>query len=529
MSFNTEHRDNQHETLYMFVDQSQMMYKDTDLLMDRDPSEYSTIKMESYDSNLVSYDSTQRLVTTFTRQHQLQPQLHDSASIGTRTIHDGDHNLGMNMMDMISSSSSTFEPSQSSDSGMPSVPQSEDTVDKSYLNVYMPSSEPTSSSDPIQWTASNQSQNELTTDGVGSQDSEDRLKLQQRMMITTKFGSSSPLRQHGGNDCGGDDGSGNEGSPTTRFSIHQHTDTPFTNGSSPTLSVTTVTVASSSSPLSSSSPIAEIVESPEEIAFRRAEQNRAAQRAFRQRKQKYIKWLESKAEELDEVYRILALVRTENQQLCNLVMELDGKLSHRSGGGTKKDLKRLSSPAALAIGSSSSSPSADAGAADVATAVTSSLENRIDDGSDAAHGMANSTTLRGIDGWLGREISMRLMNLATFPGLGSTADQDAAMLKKLKYHPQSSNIGKTSSGSSGSGSTGRGGDGGSSNSNSRSKMNLKVGQHSKRPGAALHNAVQPSTLLRQQQLQHKEQLEYQQKKQKQHQQQQQQPMTDGSW
>ncbi|KAF9951116.1 hypothetical protein BGZ65_006169, partial [Modicella reniformis] len=65
----------------------------------------------------------------------------------------------------------------------------------------------------------------------------------------------------------------------------------------------------------------------EDPAIKRAEQNRAAQRAFRQRKQQYIKWLESKAEELDEVYRVMGLVRTENQQLRKLVMELDANLN----------------------------------------------------------------------------------------------------------------------------------------------------------------------------------------------------------
>jgi hypothetical protein len=78
-------------------------------------------------------------------------------------------------------------------------------------------------------------------------------------------------------------------------------------------------VASSFSSLSTT----EIVELLEEIAFKKAEQNREAKRA----KKTYIRWLESKAKELDEVYRILALVRAEDYQLCNLVMELDWKVS----------------------------------------------------------------------------------------------------------------------------------------------------------------------------------------------------------
>ncbi|KAF9164775.1 hypothetical protein BGX20_000831, partial [Mortierella sp. AD010] len=75
-------------------------------------------------------------------------------------------------------------------------------------------------------------------------------------------------------------------------------------------------------------------ELPKHTAFRRAEQNRVAQMAFRQRKQKYIKWSESKAEELDEVYRIMAFVRAENQQLCSLVMGLNAELSNFNRGAT---------------------------------------------------------------------------------------------------------------------------------------------------------------------------------------------------
>ncbi|KAF9429717.1 hypothetical protein BGZ76_001130, partial [Entomortierella beljakovae] len=58
-----------------------------------------------------------------------------------------------------------------------------------------------------------------------------------------------------------------------------------------------------------------VKDSIEDATTKKAEQNRAAQRAFRQRKQQYIKWLESKAEELNETCRVLALVRSENEQL----------------------------------------------------------------------------------------------------------------------------------------------------------------------------------------------------------------------
>ncbi|KAF9280498.1 hypothetical protein BGZ88_012162 [Linnemannia elongata] len=477
MSFNTEHRDNQHETLHMIVDHPQMMFKDADLLMDEHSSEYSAIKMEPYDLSHELHDSSQRLA--FTRQLQQ----HQENTTNNRVTPEGDQGFGMGMMDLVPAN-----PSQSSDSGLlPYSAQLKGPTDysKSYLSIYMTPSELKSSSDSssVPRSTSDHSQRELTAYEAGSQDSEDgsRNQQQQQQMAMTEFGTASPPREH-------EITSGaSEESPMMRPNISQHPDNNpfFANASSPTFSSTAVAFTTSSSPLSLSSPMTEVVESPEEIAFRRAEQNRAAQRAFRQRKQKYIKWLESKAEELDEVYRILALVRTENQQLCNLVMELDGKLSH-DGSGAPKDLKRLSSPAILALGPASSDRNTTTAAGTTVAFEGGATSERL----DGVQGKGR--TIRGIDGSLGREISMRLMNLATFPGLGSSADQDAAMLRKLKYHPRSSNIGKSSS-------------------SSKSKMSLKVSQNSKRPGNALHNALQPSTLLRQQQLQQQQkQLQQQQ-------------------
>lgn len=448
------------------------MFKDTDLLMDEHPSEYSAIKMEPYDASHVPYDSPQRLA--FTRQLQQ----HQDSTLNNRGDSDGDHGFGMGMMDLMPPN-----PSQSLDSELlPSFAQLKPSTEysRSYMGLYMTPSEPTSSSDSssVPRSASDQSQLESAAHEAGSQDSEDGSLHQQQQQHTTmmEFGTTSPSRQHGITS------GANEESPLTVPNISPHSDSNafFTNASSPTLSSTAVALTASSSPLSLSSPITEVIESPEEIAFRRAEQNRAAQRAFRQRKQRYIKWLESKAEELDEVYRILALVRTENQQLCNLVMELDGKLSH-SGSGAPKDLKRLSSPATLALGPASSTSDRDTATTAGATATFEG--GATSGGLDGVQG--KSRTIRGIDGSLGREISMRLMNLATFPGLGSSADQDAAMLRKLKYHPRSSNISKVLSAS-------------------KSKMSLKASQHSKRPGIALHSALQP-TLLPQQQLQQQQQ------------------------
>ncbi|KAF9345097.1 hypothetical protein BGX26_003524 [Mortierella sp. AD094] len=165
-----------------------------------------------------------------------------------------------------------------------------------------------------------------------------------------------------------------------------------------------------SSLISTDTGSADNSELPEDIAIRRAEQNRAAQRAFRQRKQKYIKWLESKAEELDEVYRIMALVRVENQQLCNLVMELNMKLSSSNRGTADSN-----------------------STSDSATAMASE-----DLGSSAG---LKSKLIQGIDESLGKEISMRLMNLA---GLGTNEDCDA--LDKNKFLPRSSSQSKWGTG-----------------------------------------------------------------------------------
>ncbi|KAG0032609.1 hypothetical protein BGZ81_010511 [Podila clonocystis] len=186
----------------------------------------------------------------------------------------------------------------------------------------------------------------------------------------------------------------------------------------------TTTMTSSSSPSST-----DVTESPEDITIRRAEQNRAAQRAFRQRKQKYIKWLESKAEELDEVYRIMALVRTENQQLCNLVIGLNARLN--SLDPTKPNM----SPTA-AIPSSGSAPSLSSSALNDTFKSISTLT--------ALKSLDRSTSdgTQQPDDSLGREISMTLMSLATFPGLEATGGREATITGKFKYQPHSIGLGK---------------------------------------------------------------------------------------
>ncbi|CAO3564537.1 unnamed protein product [Mortierella alpina] len=220
-----------------------------------------------------------------------------------------------------------------------------------------------------------------------------------------------------------------------------------------------VSSLSSSSPSSLSSTttaamtLPEAVETPEEIAIRRAEQNRAAQRAFRQRKQKYIKWLESKAEELDEVYRIMALVRAENQQLCHVVAELEEKLSAAKGSFSSIDTSPLS------------------------TRSGPSMERAIKTTGDAVVSCVNRGNT--VDGSLGREISMRLMNLAMLPSLSgpNSLDQDANLMSRsrsLSSLQDSSNNGVH---------------------NAKGKMAFKMSQQTKQQETLLQTALQPSQLF----------------------------------
>ncbi|KAG0227554.1 hypothetical protein BGW41_003736 [Actinomortierella wolfii] len=146
----------------------------------------------------------------------------------------------------------------------------------------------------------------------------------------------------------------------------------------------------------------------EDPAIRRAEQNRAAQRAFRLRKQKYIKWLEGKASELDEVYRIMAIVRAENQQLCNMVMELRGQVQQLYGELNPG----MAAPNFLASGSGG-------------TASTM-----------IGHGIEVTRVGDHYESTLGREISMRLMNLGSFKNGGSEG--------RPRYQPRSSSSGSSS-------------------------------------------------------------------------------------
>lgn len=207
-------------------------------------------------------------------------------------------------------------------------------------------------------------------------------------------------------------------------------------------------------------------ELPEDIAIRRAEQNRAAQRAFRQRKQKYIKWLESKAEELDEVYRIMALVRAENQQLCNLVLKLDEKLN----GHTV-----ITAPNVNAT-----------------TATATAMSNGGGEPQSSSGSMGSTRPIQGIDESLGREISFRLMNLATLPSPGGL-DGDRNNTAK-KSQPRSS-AGKPLG--------------------AKGRMAYKMSQQSKNHGELLQAALLPGQILQQPQLQQQQQQFQQQQQQQQ--------------
>ncbi|KAF8916942.1 hypothetical protein BGZ58_005187, partial [Dissophora ornata] len=239
---------------------------------------------------------------------------------------------------------------------------------------------------------------------------------------------------------------------------------PSTNNTG-TSSSTSSTSSSSTPGIGSSSSAGSVdtIELPEDIAIRRAEQNRAAQRAFRQRKQKYIKWLESKAEELDEVYRIMALVRAENQQLCNLVMELDEKFngSKRVGGGggviSNGNASNPGTVAGVAV--------MTAGGVDSTGSIALTGENL-----DSHNGLKTSKSIHGIDESLGREISMRLMNLATFPVLGSNGDRETTKMGKVVHQPRSP-----------------------AHSKAKGRMAFKMSQQSKQQEALLQAALKPSS------------------------------------
>lgn len=65
---------------------------------------------------------------------------------------------------------------------------------------------------------------------------------------------------------------------------------------------------------------------------KRAQQNRQAQRAFRQRKELYIKDLEAKVNELKESKEAIEVLRRENVQLRDYILALQSRLIEHPGG-----------------------------------------------------------------------------------------------------------------------------------------------------------------------------------------------------
>lgn len=65
---------------------------------------------------------------------------------------------------------------------------------------------------------------------------------------------------------------------------------------------------------------------------KRAQQNRAAQRAFRQRKEMYIKELESKVTELKTLKETMETLRAENQELRDYILAIQSRWINQPGG-----------------------------------------------------------------------------------------------------------------------------------------------------------------------------------------------------
>lgn len=72
------------------------------------------------------------------------------------------------------------------------------------------------------------------------------------------------------------------------------------------------------------------------IPSKRAAQNRAAQKAFRQRREQYIKDLEIKAKEMDDWQAEMEKLRKENKQLRDRVIVLENQVNVLTGGDPSK-------------------------------------------------------------------------------------------------------------------------------------------------------------------------------------------------
>lgn len=70
---------------------------------------------------------------------------------------------------------------------------------------------------------------------------------------------------------------------------------------------------------------------------KRAVQNRNAQKAFRLRKERYIKLLENKSRKFDELMKDVQRLKTENLSLKNRIWELEDKLKVLTASNSPKD------------------------------------------------------------------------------------------------------------------------------------------------------------------------------------------------
>ncbi|ORX57469.1 hypothetical protein DM01DRAFT_1382019 [Hesseltinella vesiculosa] len=87
------------------------------------------------------------------------------------------------------------------------------------------------------------------------------------------------------------------------------------------------------------------------IPSKRAEQNRKAQRSFRQRRDQYVKDLERKVKDMDDWKQELDTAKDENKQLKQLVHQLQSKISSLTGEEFTLDSPLLSSSSSIASSS----------------------------------------------------------------------------------------------------------------------------------------------------------------------------------
>ncbi|KAF1801238.1 basic-leucine zipper transcription factor [Mucor lusitanicus] len=96
------------------------------------------------------------------------------------------------------------------------------------------------------------------------------------------------------------------------------------------------------------------------IETRRAEQNRAAQRAFRQRKELYVKELEAKVNQMADWPARMEQLEMENEQLKRKIAQLEEENSHQPRKSTKLEYASMPSVATASPSSSSTTASSSA-------------------------------------------------------------------------------------------------------------------------------------------------------------------------